>query len=634
MKELSINERVQAYNKAIKEAYIAYKNEDRHLKSTLERIFPELKESNDEKMRNFIINELVCLRATDEKGSDRYEELTNAIAWLETQAKQEQLYIRFGEIPTDEKSKIYRGEIEVGIENGVSVYPAFKTNEGDIVLGLNLPITKTTLHTQQHLIEYDNRPCYLVKGDYIGKDIDGQPLINNVSIIEKIDNYRVKEKIGNLDNQNYIKPTNMNKSKFMEGNLHEKQDEQKPCMIQWKGDNLKEVIDFTGKDKNFKKWFKSFEEYEKYVHEHNNIFKLFIENGNHYEIPVGAWIVKTPDGYNIASNAVLKQKSDDKIEPRFNVGDWVVFIKSKSVYQVEKKENYEYTLRHILGGSLCLSFSNENFIREWSIQDAKEGDVLEFEDHGRLVTGILSFVNKTTGKVDVSCLLEDNKFKIGNFYNLDTVKPHPATKEQSDLLFQKIQETGYRWVDETKTLEKLVEPKFQKGDWITIEKPCQIININDIKNYIVQYCDDEDENIHILSKNFCESHFHLWSIEDAQNGDVLYSPSHHIIWIYKDNKHYYACINMNYINENVNIDGLINIPNDVCPAAKNKQDILFAMMKKMGYEWDVNKKELIKENKMTHIIEPQERGDNGIIYTNSCEWCNRDTCEDCYDEDD
>lgn len=113
----------------------------------------------------------------------------------------EQLYIRFGEIPTDEKSKIYQGEKEVGIENGVSVYPAFKTNEGNIVLGLNLPVTKTTLYTQQHLIEYDNRPCYLVKGDYVGKDTDGQPLITNVSIIEKIDNYRVKEK--KQDEQNH-----------------------------------------------------------------------------------------------------------------------------------------------------------------------------------------------------------------------------------------------------------------------------------------------------------------------------------------------------------------------------------------------------------------------------------------------
>lgn len=129
---------------------------------------------------------------------------------LEKQEKQ--LYIRFGEIPTDEKSKIYQGEMEVGTENGVSVYPAFKTKEGDIVLGLSLPITKTTLHTQQHLLEYDDRPCYLVKGDYVGKDADGQLLINNVSIIEKIDNYRIKEEKQNVTNiiselENYFATT-------------------------------------------------------------------------------------------------------------------------------------------------------------------------------------------------------------------------------------------------------------------------------------------------------------------------------------------------------------------------------------------------------------------------------------------
>ena len=126
----------------------------------------------------------------------------------------------------------------------------------------------------------------------------------------------------------------------------EKQDEQKPCMVQWKGDNLKEVIDFTGKDKNFEKWFKSFEEYEKYVHEHNDIFKLFDENGNHYEIPVGAWIVKTPDGYNIASNAVLKQKSANKIEPKFKVGDRIrhKVTNKDDVYEITKVYDDSYSI--------------------------------------------------------------------------------------------------------------------------------------------------------------------------------------------------------------------------------------------------------------------------------------------------
>ena len=161
-------------------------------KNIMASIFPELVESDDEMIEKKIINFIkqkghVPYRLTD-------NECDEMLAWLEKQGEQEQLYIRFGEIPTDEKSKIYRGEIEVGTENGVSVYPAFKTSEGDIVLGLTLPITKTTLYTQQHLLEYDDRPCYLVKGDYVGKDTDGQSLINNVSIIEKIDTYRVKEK--------------------------------------------------------------------------------------------------------------------------------------------------------------------------------------------------------------------------------------------------------------------------------------------------------------------------------------------------------------------------------------------------------------------------------------------------------
>lgn len=87
--------------------------------------------------------------------------------------------------------------------------------------------------------------------------------------------------------------------------------EQKPSMIQWNGDNLKEVIDFTGFYKEgFEKWFhNSWEEYEKYVHEHGDIFKIFNEDGSHIEVPVGAWIIKAPDGYNTASRYRFIQKS-------------------------------------------------------------------------------------------------------------------------------------------------------------------------------------------------------------------------------------------------------------------------------------------------------------------------------------
>ena len=62
-----------------------------------------------------------------------------------------------------------------------------------------------------------------------------------------------------------------------------------------------------------------------------------------------------------------------------------------------------------------------------------------------------------------------------------------------------------------------VETKFHKRDWITIDNPCQIISID--RNYIVQYCDDEKTRE--ISKKFCEFYFHLWTIRDAKNGDIL-----------------------------------------------------------------------------------------------------------------
>ena len=92
------------------------------------------------------------------------------------------------------------------------------------------------------------------------------------------------------------------------------QQEQPDNMIQWTGNNLKEVIDFTGKSPKFEEWFKSWEEYENYVHTHNDILKLFCEDGSHYEVPVGAWIVKTPDGYNVPSVAKYIQQEQPEVD--------------------------------------------------------------------------------------------------------------------------------------------------------------------------------------------------------------------------------------------------------------------------------------------------------------------------------
>lgn len=90
----------------------------------------------------------------------------------------------------------------------------------------------------------------------------------------------------------------------------EKQKEVK--MIQWTGDNLKEVTNFTGISPEFSNWFKSWDDFESYVHSHNDVFKLFFEDGSHYEVPKGAWIIRTPDGYNVASRSKFVEKQGEQ----------------------------------------------------------------------------------------------------------------------------------------------------------------------------------------------------------------------------------------------------------------------------------------------------------------------------------
>lgn len=146
-----------------------------------------------------------------------------------------------------------------------------------------------------------------------------------------------------------------------------------------------------------------------------------------------------------------KQKFADKEEPKFKIGDWLQY-RSHKPFLVEAITEQGYC-----SGDECLPFSWEDEIHIWTIKDAKPGDILEFGDHGRLVIGITSYINYQNGKVDVICLLENDKFKAGNYYALDTIKPHPATKERCDLLFEKMKDTGYKWNPSTLNLEYILK---------------------------------------------------------------------------------------------------------------------------------------------------------------------------------
>lgn len=77
-------EKAKAYDEALERASAAYKDDDRHLKATLERIFPELKENDYKKIKNAILNHFKKMSGNcqDDVCSVHVED---AIAWVEKQ---------------------------------------------------------------------------------------------------------------------------------------------------------------------------------------------------------------------------------------------------------------------------------------------------------------------------------------------------------------------------------------------------------------------------------------------------------------------------------------------------------------------------------------------------------------------
>lgn len=87
MKELTIQEKAEVYDEAIRKASIAYKDEDKHLKATLERIFPSLQESEDERIRKVLIGWINLEPSTSFNDTFDGFSKEQILAWLEKQCK-------------------------------------------------------------------------------------------------------------------------------------------------------------------------------------------------------------------------------------------------------------------------------------------------------------------------------------------------------------------------------------------------------------------------------------------------------------------------------------------------------------------------------------------------------------------
>ncbi|MBE6299807.1 MAG: hypothetical protein E7083_05655 [Bacteroidales bacterium] len=103
-------------------------------------------------------------------------------------------YIRIGEIPENETSKIYNGDAIIGEERGVSVYDCIEKN-GKYHIVMPLPFIEGQGQTYECLIQevtqcrYEiarPRKVYLVTGKQVGNGHDNEPIIKNIKIIKEI----------------------------------------------------------------------------------------------------------------------------------------------------------------------------------------------------------------------------------------------------------------------------------------------------------------------------------------------------------------------------------------------------------------------------------------------------------------
>ena len=333
----------------------------------------------------------------------------------------------------------------------------------------------------------------------------------------------------------------------------------------------------------------------------------------------------------------LEQKPEDKVEPKFKVGNWyqctkdffgkgVTFDKNTAYYCAK-----EGCLQNEYGCHIAIVKDLYDNFKLWTIQDAKDGDVLATESFIFIFKNI--DIDDDNG-VHYYCHYEINKHE--NDEQFDIALPQslmgrvgdrfthysPASKDQRDAIFAKMKEAGYEWNTEKNELKKIVqkpadkvEPKFKVGDWVVYDhRTYQIVELP--QGRLINASLSRNGKTEKVPLPYCEK----WSIQDAKDGDVLatepiegyHSP---FVAIYKKQNEEdfdsYCFIGFDgkfYKGENGHSTEKVH------PATKEQRDQLEKAMADAGYTFDFEKKKLKKVEQKPAWSEEDESMLNDIMH--------------------
>lgn len=241
----------------------------------------------------------------------------------------------------------------------------------------------------------------------------------------------------------------------------------------------------------------------------------------------------------------------------------------------------------------CIDWLEKQSKEEYSLKSFKDEDVCKFMQYIEKQAKAYEF-NLPNRSYDIYAFAKDILIWLENQGEKPQGKSAlEAIREEKVDNANKIEPKDYNSIDPYfgKPIDN-VEPKFKVGDWITNgDYTWKVISVDKfdytLQNQWGEYIED--------TINYVNKAFHLWTIQDAKEGDVIVD-AYGNICVYKkcnafDWTSYFS------LGCNGGFRGFTTIHENkkVCPATKELRELLSQKMKEAGYKWDAEKKELIKE---------------------------------------
>ena len=253
---------------------------------------------------------------------------------------------------------------------------------------------------------------------------------------------------------------------------------------------------------------------------------------------------KTPDEYLKEINKALEEQGFryengkiKQISPRYKSGDCIIFKENKNILFVTEVNNHYYTLETLEGIICNFDF---NFIdsqtRLWSFkEDAKDGDFL-YINHSSYDHEWYMIFRELKDDLIYDYAAKANLFHYedsglwGSFYESLNIRPM-TYEEVKDFNKYLLEVVRCVWDKSSKSLIFNI-PKFRTGEWVSSNSESNIFKItgHTTEDYFAESITGETK---LIPFSELDKEYHLWTIEEAKDGDILYANTSNQIFLFK-----------------------------------------------------------------------------------------------------